>query len=176
MVRKTSIAALVVGLIVATSFVGAAAFTTATVERDVTVDIAADNNGIIELQDGTADAAAMSGNELVIEPDSAQNGLNVNATFTYGNTSNASGSNGFTITNRDDQTHEFFLNYSGSGSGTLEFYVENSSSDSVNFSDGDSPKSITLTPDETAYVVIIVDTKTGTTSITGTFTIRAETP
>lgn len=179
MARKSSLAALVVGLIVATSFVGAAAFTTATVERDVTVGIEADNESIIQLQPGTADGAKLNDNkQLVIAPDDTDPGLNQNATFYYGDNTSASdvkSSYGFNITNKDDAVHDFTLNYSqDSGApGEVKFVVVRETGNTKNTVTKTNGKTITLQSSETAYVVVIVDSAAGTDNIQGTLIINA---
>ena len=180
MARKISLAVLVVGFLVASSFVGAAAFTSASVARDTTATVATDDAAIIGLNAGTADGAELNDGELVVYPeDSGENGLNQNATFEYGDDSTASAaesSHGFNITNNDDAAHNLTLSYSQSaGDGTMTFGVAyDSSSGSGNVDtlvtvDSGTSQTITLQSGETAYVVVIVDT--GTTDIGGTFSI-----
>lgn len=177
MTSKSSIIALLAGLIVATSFVGAAAFTTASAQRDVTVGIEADNTAIIGLQAGNADAAHLNNGQLVIEPDKNANGLNQNARFTYGDNSSAKSSQAFNITNNDDVAHDFTLSYSQSqGSGTVAHVVAYDSNgdgtvDSTTTVTETSSATVTLNSGETAYVVVTVNTDTGTTDISGTLSI-----
>jgi len=185
MTRKVFLAILVVGFLVASSFVGAAAFTNASVARDTTATVATDDAAIVGLNPGTADGAELNTNgELVVYPEGAdENGLNQNAVFEYGNDSSASaaeGSHGFNITNNDNAAHDFTLSYSQSaGNGTMTFGVAYDSSngsgnvDRIKTVESGTPQTITLQSGETAYVVVIVDTTTGTTDIDGTFSIDA---
>ena len=183
MVQKTSIAVVLVGVLAASSFIGAAAFTTASAQRDVTVGIEADDTAIIGLQPGTADAASLNGDsQLVIEPEGGTDGLNQDATFAYGDDSSASAaesSNAFRITNNDDASHDFTLGYSQSaGSGTVEYVVAHDTdgdgtADSTKTVTSSASKTVTLGSGETAYVVVNIDTSTGTTNIQGTFSIDA---
>ncbi len=173
--QTTSVIVLLAGLVVATSFVGAAAFTSATVERDVTVGIETDSSAIIGLESGTADATSIDNDQLVIEPESGDESLNQEATFRYGDNSSASAAESaqaFNITNRDDVSHDFTLSHAqSSGDGSLEFYVsDGTNTDTVTTS---SSGTITLGSGETAHVVVIVDTTTGTDDVSGTLTIDA---
>jgi hypothetical protein len=100
----------------------------------------------------------------------------VNATFTYGDNSSKSDATNkyaFNITNRDDIEHTFNLTYSQSNSAdsTLTFWVVHQDDSSTATVTDESSGSITLDSDETAYVVVIVDSGTGTTNIEGTLTI-----
>jgi hypothetical protein len=183
MVRKTSLLALVVGLLVASSFVGAAAFTSATVERDVSVDVATDDNAIVKLSGGTADATTVTNDKLQIKPEGSQsspsfNGLNQDATFTYGDKSTASAaetSNAFTITNNDDIAHSFGFSTTGPLEYTIAYDSDGTGTPDtkMTFDSSDSEKSVDLQSGETAYVVVTVDTGTGTGTESGTLTISA---
>lgn len=184
MVSKRSLLVLVAGLLVAGAFIGATAFTTATVDRDVRVGIDADDAAIIGLQPGTADAATLtSTGELVISPETgSSNGLNQNATFTYGDDSSASAaasSYAFNVTNNDDAAHDFTLSYAQSqGSGTVEFVVAYDSTgdgavDNTTTVTESSSATVNLASGATAYVVVTVDTGAGTTTIEGTLGIDA---
>ena len=182
MTRKVSLAILVVGFLVASSFVGTAAFTSASVARDTTATVATDDAAIVGLNPGTADGAELNADgELVVYPEgSGENGLNKNAVFEYGDGSSASAaasSHGFTVTNNDDVAHDFTLSYSQSaGDGTMTYKVAydstgGSSPDTLVTVDSATSQTLTLQSGQTAYVVVIADT--GTNDIDGTFSIDA---
>jgi hypothetical protein len=181
MVRKTSLLALVVGLLVASSFVGAAAFTSASVTRDSTVGVAADSSAIVGLNAGSVNGVSeTSAGELQVDLAGTASGLNIESTFTYGDSSSVeSGAYAFTMTNSYDGSQTYTVNYlqggsfSDSASSTsnlkFQFYTGNgapltdSSSDNVEITEGGSGQSFTLSSGQTVYVVISVDT-TGLTS------------
>lgn len=96
-----------VGIVGATT-VGSIAYTTAEVERTVTSNIAADSAGIIGLTAGTVSAVTENGDgQLVIDTAVGDaTGLNGDATFTYGDSTDLANQNAFSITNNDGASHD----------------------------------------------------------------------
>lgn len=174
MVQKTSLLALVVGLLVASSFVGAAAFTSATVERDATVGVSADSSALVGLEAGEVDGISESSDgELEIEL-GAGNGLNIESTFTFGDSDSPSGTYAFAMANNGDSSQQYTVDYvqasnfaDSDADANLEFNFYNSDgtaltgtqgNDVVITEDGDG-QSFSLSSGETVYVVISVDTQ-----------------
>jgi hypothetical protein len=174
MVQKTSLLALVVGLLVASSFVGAAAFTSATVERDATVGVSADSSALVGLEAGEVDGVSESSDgELEIEL-GAGNGLNIESTFTFGDSDSPSGTYAFAMANNGDSSQQYTVDYvqasnfaDSDADANLEFNFYNSDgtaltgtqgSDVVITEDGNG-QSFSLASGETVYVVISVDTQ-----------------
>jgi hypothetical protein len=178
MVRKTSLLALVVGLLVASSFVGAAAFTSATITRDSTVGVSADNSALVGLEPGGVNGVAETNDELEIKL-GAGNGLNIESTFTFGNPSSPSGTYAFAMTNNGNNPQEYTVDYTQANSFTdsdsdsnlkFKFYksdgtaLTGTNSNDVVITEDGSGQSFSLTSAQTVYVVISVDTQGLTSS------------
>ncbi|MFB6293377.1 MAG: hypothetical protein ABEH60_03860 [Halonotius sp.] len=92
-------------LLVGTVSIGASAFTAATVERSASVDVVADNEGLLALTDGNSgDLVFQDGSTEQLGIDLARGtaaGGNPNATFELGNPAAPTTSNAFTIENQD---------------------------------------------------------------------------
>jgi hypothetical protein len=178
MVQKTSLLALVVGLLVASSFVGAAAFTSATVTRDSTVGVSADTSALVGLEPGSVNGVSeTSEGKLNVNLAGTATGLNIDSTFTYGDASSVSSSNAyaFKMTNGYDGKQTYTVEYkqdsstfSDSAGSTdnlkFEFYtgdstpLTDSTGDNVVITEGGNGQSFELTSGQTVYVVISVDT------------------
>ena len=181
MTRKVSLAILVVGFLVASSFVGTAAFTSATVTRSSSVGISADNSAVIGLTAGSvAGVTETTSGELDVALGNGH-GLNIESSFVYGDSSTVQSSStyAFTMTNNADSALDFTVNYltgssfadsSTSSNLNFEFYTgdgtpltESGSTTDVVITEDGSGQTFTLSSGETVYVVIDVDT-TGLTS------------
>jgi hypothetical protein len=109
---------LVAGLLLAgTVSFGASAFTAATVDRQASVDVVADENGLLALTDGNSGNLVFqdaSTEQLGIDfTNGTADGANVNATFELGNPDSPTSSNAFLIENRDDEDHQLNVTYTG---------------------------------------------------------------
>jgi len=138
---------------------GAVAFTSASVSRNVNVGVSADSTAIIGLSAGSTNAASEQSNgELVIDTSNGSNDLNVEATFTYGDTSDPSNSYLFSLTNNDSESRDFTLSYTG-GSGVVSFEVFDNSGTSEGVVDGSTDLGpLTISSGGTRYFVMTVDT------------------
>ena len=190
MTRKVSLAVLVVGFLVASSFVGTAAFTSASVTRSSNVGVAADNAAIIGLEAGSVEGVSEdSDGKLDIDLGSGY-GLNSGSTFDYGDSStvNSKETYAFIMTNNADSSIEFAVNYnseSDPASSTtnlnFEFYsdddspLQDSSGSPIVITEDGSGQSFTLSSAQTVYVVISVDTSglAGGDSLSGDLEITA---
>ncbi|MFB6297524.1 MAG: hypothetical protein ABEH56_03275 [Salinirussus sp.] len=173
---------LVAGLmLVGTVSLGASAFTAASVDRDATVDVVADENGLLALIDGNSGNLVFqdgSTEQLGIDlGNNSAGGANVNATFELGNPADPATSNAFVIENRDDEQHQINVAYTGAstnGEENLNISIYDSSGarlDSV--TEEGTTASFTATADDGTpsteyYVVVTIDTGggTGTTDLT----------
>ena len=173
MTRKISLAILVVGFLVASSFVGTAAFTSATVTRSSSVGVSADNSAVIKL-DANEDVAGVSDvdGKLNIALGNGK-GLNTDAEFDYGDSSSPSTTYAFTMTNSAASSVAFTVNYAEGSSFSdsnsdsnlnFEFYKSNgnpitdSSSTDVVITEEGTGQTFTLSSGTTVYIVITVDT------------------
>lgn len=90
--------------------IGAVAFTTATVERELTIDITSDEQGIIGLTPGDSDAVEIVDGRLTIDMSTGlSDGLNPDGEFNYGDAGNPTTSFAFSVTNNDNSEREFTL-------------------------------------------------------------------
>lgn len=172
-------------LVVAAGAVGAASFTSATVDRQATIDVAADNNGVVGLSPtGDVSEVTTSGDKLSIALNPGGTGLNPGGSFEYGDPADSSAAAAFNITNNADTTQDLTLSYTVTG-------TDSSPADNVQFKLYDAATDPTLVtgtatenndytitglgPGESRTVVIVVDTtgQTSTDDLSGTLTISA---
>jgi hypothetical protein len=156
-------------MLVGTASFGASAFTAATVDRQATVDVVADDNGLLALTDGNSgNLVFQDGTTEQLGIDFGNNtagGANVNAEFELGDPAGPSSSNAFTIENRDDEQHEINVAYTGASTNTeenLNISIYDSTDtlvDSVN--EEGTTAAFTAPADKTFYVVVTVDTGGG---------------
>jgi len=182
MYQKTSIAALLVGLLVASSFVGAAAFTNASVDRSASIDVTTDSSGILGLEAGTS-AMVTQNSSGALEIDAAigsATGINTAAVVNVGDKNNPSSTYAFSVTNNAGSQKDIAFSYAvpgtdSSSTGDVTFEVYDSSGGSVGSFDETSGKTVTVGSGATYYVVISIDT-TGNPSgddLSGTLSIAA---
>lgn len=154
------------GVIGVTS-VGSVAFTTASVSRSVQVAVSADDSAIVGLSPGTTNAASLdSDGALQINTSNGSNDLNVDSTFTYGDSGAPTTTYLFSVTNNDASQRSFTLDYSG-GSGAVSFTVYDSSGSQSGTFDGSSSLTLTMSSGATQYVHMVVDTNGLASSDTG---------
>lgn len=151
-------------LLVATVF-GASAFTSAEVVRDATVNVEADNNSIITLEPGTVgDSATQATNgELVLDATPNAAGLNVESTFTYGDTADPQNSYMFNMTNADTNSKSFTVAYNNvvdaqGATAPIEFLIYDSAGTQVASVTPNSDGTFTAAAGSTYTVVVVVDT------------------
>lgn len=111
------------GAVLGASSIGAVAFTSANLSRDITININADDTAIIGLNPNVS-GVQLNGDVLEISPDS---GLNPDADFYYGDGSKPTDTPAFTIANNDTtQKYNYTVGltadlsidlYDGTGSG-----------------------------------------------------------
>lgn len=161
--RKLAIV-LVTAMLFGGSVFAASAFTSAEMTRSASIDVVADNSGIISLTPGSTNAVQLNSNDaLEINAAGNASGLNVEGTFTYGDTANPSSSNAFSITNADSQQRTFtvaannFTDTQGNP-GAVTYRVYDSAGQEISTVDADSSATLDLGAGETAYVVLVTDT------------------
>jgi len=182
MYQKTSVAALLVGLLVASSFVGAAAFTNASVDRSASIDVVNDEDGIIGLAPGSTSVVTMNSGELTIDAAVGDaKGINTEATMEIGDSANPSTTYAFNVTNNAGKQKSFEMGYAVSGtdsdaSDDVTFTVYKSDGSQVTtISEESGTKSFTIDSGATYYVVVSLDTTGNPTGddLSGTLTITA---
>jgi hypothetical protein len=152
---------------VVATMIGVSGFTTATVERQADIDVTDDTDGLIGLDAGDQAQIISTNGKLTIDMSQTRaTGVNQDATFTFGNSSDPS-KTAFNITNQDGEEQTFGLDFQQSddpvpGRENVNFSVYKSSGDrAFSETDGDGTSSstgVTLDAGESAYVVITVDT------------------
>jgi len=156
-------------LLVGTVSIGASAFTAATVERSASVDVVADNEGLLALTDGNSgDLVFQDGSTEQLGIDFASGdaaGANPNATFELGNPADPTVSNAFTIENQDAEQHQINVAYTGATQNSeenLNFEIYDSTGTSVGtVTEEGTTASFTAPAAETFYTVVTVDTGGG---------------
>lgn len=170
MTRKLTVLGLAALVLLAGTAVASTAFTTATIDRDVNVDVNDDTSGVLQFAAG--EGTTISGNQLAINADNE--GLNVDSTFTYGDTANPTTTPAFSLTNNDGSARDITLNFSGSTGITFTVYADDGTEIGT-FSDGGSVTVTSLGSGSTVYVTFSVTTgtTTGTDQISGTLTVSS---
>ncbi|GAA0303928.1 hypothetical protein [Halarchaeum salinum] len=145
--RKEMLAVGLALTLVATAF-GASAFTSASVDVNSNMQVAADENALIGLQDqSSGDIVDTTGNRLVINTSTGTaEGLNQNSTVEIGNYDNiqngfAENDSAFSITNNAGEERDFTLSYTG--------YSETNGVENVNFTVVDKGTGIVDSANET---------------------------
>lgn len=170
--RLVRVGVIAVVLLLSTGMIGASSFTTATLERDTSIDVVADDKGVIALIDGDSGAVVQqqSNGELTIDfTVGSASGVNVNSTYELGNPNwndASSDEEAFNITNQDGVSHTITLNYTvdsgdgvGDGATSVEFQVYDSSGTNVATEDEESgDASFTASSGETFATVVVVNT------------------
>ena len=88
---------------------GTGAFTTASADRSVTVDVNGDQNSIISLipNDDLSDISVNNDGELELDlSGTSDEGVNINSKYTWGDPDDPSNNFAFAITNNDDQDYD----------------------------------------------------------------------
>lgn len=161
------------GILGATT-VGSIAYTSASVSRSVTSNVAADATAVIGLTSGNIGAVTKTNGKLNVDTSGTADGLNSDGTFTYGDSADPTATYAFAITNNDGNTHDLTLALDS-------MTLPGSSSFSLTLYDSSGTELGTVTPSgsfvvtdwastDTVYAHVSIDTS-GTTdadSISGT--------
>ena len=155
-------------LLVGTVSIGASAFTAATVERSATVDVVADEDGLLALTDGNSgNLVSQDGDteQLGIDLESGTaSGANPNATFELGNPDDPTVSNAFTIENQDAEPHQINVEYTGATTNEednliIDIYDGDGNVETV--TEEDTSASFAAPAAKTFYTVVTIDTGGG---------------
>lgn len=182
MSKRTLIA---IALVVMTvSVVGAASYTSATVNRDATIAVEEDETAVIGLESGGVSGISDTGDQLTIDLGQG-NGLNTAASFTYGDSADPQNTYAFSVTNNDGTGHEFSFDYAITGTdpdssnANVQFEVFDDNGASVGTaSEAGALTGVSIAPGTAYTVVVTVDTENvdSSESLSGTLTISASTP
>lgn len=155
---------LVTAMLFGGSVFAASAFTSAEVTRSASIDVVADNNGIITLTPGSTSAVSLNNSgAMEINAAGSAQGLNVDGTFTYGDTASPSTSNAFAITNADSQQRTFTIaanNFANTQSnpGAVTYKIYDGTGTQMGTVDASNNSTIDLSSGQTVYVVLETDT------------------
>ena len=181
---RTKLTVLAVAIIAVSATLGASAYTTGSVSRSANVNVVSDDAGLIALADGTSGdiVTQTSGGELSIDfAVGTASGVNPNAQYEVGDTTDPTTNAAFTVSNLDSQSHSLTLAYTGAGAtgngaDNVQFQVYNSTGSSMGTASEEN--SLTLSnaaSGSTYHVVMVVDT-TGldnSTDLSGTLEVSA---
>lgn len=143
--------------------VGAVAFTTATVDRDLSIEVTSDEQGIIGLTPGDVGAVNIVDGILTIDMSTdLTDGLNPDAEFYYGSSGEPTTTYAFSITNNDDEARDFTLSLGGfefEPPAELQLLLYQDDDSLIGDLSPDTSQTTTLAAGESAYVHIDVNTE-----------------
>ena len=162
-------------LVLASVAFGASAFTSSTITRDSTIDVTTDTNGLIALEDhstGTLIDEQSGQLNIDLSRAAAGTGVNVDSTYTFGDTSSPFTKRAFNITNNGDQSVTLDITYTGvdstaigDGNDQVAFKVyDNSGSNVANVSEESGISGHAIASGESLSVILVIDTTYGTVS------------
>ncbi|GGN10422.1 hypothetical protein [Halarchaeum nitratireducens] len=174
---RLKLAAIALGIVVVASAFGASAFTTATVDRDASLNVATDSGGLVGLQAGDSSLVTTSSDQLAIDVTTGTaTGINPDSTLTIGNATSPA----FTITNNFGNAHTFNVTYDmnsdpDTNTDNVQFELINNSGGTVATVSEDTSYEGELAAEETLDVVVTVDStgQTSNDSLTGTLNVTA---
>lgn len=166
--------------IAASTSIGAVAYTTASADRDVTIEIAADDQALIGLSPGPTNAVEITDSVLTIDTATGDSdGLNPDGNFVYGDGSTPTTEYAFSLTNNDSEQRTFTLGledftFGGDAQLTISLYEDDGTL--VGDITPADDQSVTLDAATTAYAVLDVTTDglTDGDTMNGTLTVNAE--
>lgn len=141
--------------------IGAIAFTTGSVDREITIDIASDDEAIIGLSPGMTDAVEIVDGVLTIDTDTAESeGLNPDGEFVYGDPDAPTDLFAFSVTNNDDNEREFTFgldDFELGGEAELRLPLYDADGGLIGDLTPGSDQSVTLESTEMMYVHLVIN-------------------
>lgn len=168
-------------MILGTAFLGAQAFNQLTADRQASIDVVSDNQGILILSPGQSPVVTLQQDELRIDTAVGNSaGVNVNSTLVVGDSSQPTSTPAFSVTNNGGEVKNISFAYSMNDAGVnnddLTFEVYDSTGTSIGtFDGGANVTASSVSSGETLYVVFTADT-TGlstTNTLSGTLSVSA---
>jgi hypothetical protein len=168
---KNSTLIAVVGLLLAGSVIGSAAFSVLTLERSANLNVETDSSGILTLTPGSSPIIETDGDgALAIDiANTGATGVNVDSVLEIGDNSSASAANtdpGFTVTNSDNIDHDISFDYTLDATdpdGTVEnvnIYVYDGSTLVAEISEDTGSETVSaVTSSSVLDVVVVTDTR-----------------
>lgn len=152
--------------LLSTGSIGAAAYSTATVSRNVTVALDTDDTAVIGLVPSNQfDAVSLNKGRLTIDTQTGSStGLNTNASFVYGDSTSPSTTFAFKLTNNDSVSRDFTFELTGfagafGGNSSLTFtFYDNTGTQAASITASGSTASTTLSSNASLYAIIDIDT------------------
>ena len=195
MITTSRVVAVSIAIGVALAFVSASAFTTASLDRDVTVEVTDDTAGLVELTPGATEAAFTDDDgalAIALHPgEEGAGAVNPEATFTFGDAEAIMESDQDAETIRDDHDELYLFALAVpdgiQGDDDLQLRTDSAFGSEVSFTvvqagadaetgtlEGDSDELVLdIDPDEVYFVVMeIGDTQTEGDELGGTLTVE----
>lgn len=182
---RNTIAVLFVAVLAVGAVIGASAYTSGSVSRSANVNVVSDDTGLIGLTDGTS-------GDLVYQDTSGQlaidftaggaGGVNSDATFSLGDSTDLTNQNAFNITNNDATSHDLTIEYTGAGAtgdGTaaISFRIyDGTGTEVATVTEESTSATITGAASGASYDVVIEIDTTGLSNaddLSGTLTVSA---
>ena len=162
--KALSIAMAMGVVVIVIAMVGTSAFTSSTIDRDVSIGVSSDTEAIITFNVDNSDIADFTAGKLVIGVDD----LNLDAQFTFGDSNDVTNDNAFAFTNTDDEAHGLSFVYTPTTSGNVQaddvvFAVYDSGGNAVTDIDASETLFVVMTIDTDGWA--LTDTATGTVTI-----------
>jgi hypothetical protein len=183
MTRTTKVALLTLCLVLAVSSVSATAFTSITLDRDASVDVVADDAGLVALEAGPSPLVTQQDGQLDVDvTNGGAAGTNVNAVLSVGENTTSPTESAFTVTNNAATQHTLTFAYgdvtadSATSTDNVRFAVYDASGNLTAYASESADATFTMGAGETYQVVLVVDTLDSTTTddLSGTLTITSE--
>jgi hypothetical protein len=173
MSRTTTTVIAVLLLTVVGSALASSAFTAASIDRSADIDVVADQDGLLALTDGTSGPLVYYANEqLAIDfEQGTATGANVDAQFVLGDTADPTAEYAFSVTNNDAEAHDVVVEYAttvadDNADHNVRFVVFDGEGTQVaDVSEETGALTVSTTAAETLYVVVVVDTGHGVSTV-----------
>lgn len=190
--HRAAVVALAALVLLASTAFSSTAFTSAEVDRDVTVSVTSDDAALIALIDGHPSSGLVEqdgGGTLSIDfTRGGATGPNEDAVFEFGSAASPASNHAFRIENRGDREKPLTVSFTLTGSDggdpapnveftfLVDLNADGSIEETVAVSEEDAEATTTdVGPDDVVYVVVTVDTQGlgGSTDLTGDLSITA---
>ena len=179
---RNKLTVLAVAIVAVSATLGASAYTTGSVSRSANINVVSDDAGLIALSDGTSgDLVTQTNGKLSIDfTKGGAGGVNPDARYELGDTSDPANKTAFNVTNLDAEDHSLDIEYTGAdtdGTAHLTFHVfDDTGAEVATVTEENGVQSTgTVGSGSTLNVVMVVDTTglTNSTDLSGTLKVSA---